>query len=98
MQHFVPGIQNTGRASLQEMRKELLKQLNPMKMMMMTSKKTFSLKTFLFTFFLLALTHTSHATDTDCEKAKTFMSDMGTKVIALLTNSSISDKERADEF
>ena len=63
---------------------------------MMTSRKIFSMKTFIFTFFFLALTHTSYATD--CEKAKTFMSDMGTKVIALLTNPSISNQERADEF
>lgn len=35
---------------------------------------------------------------TDCDQAKAFMNDMGTKVIILLTDRSISDQERANEF
>src|SRR3990167_8181272 len=69
-----------------------------MMMKMMTFKKTFLMKPFLLAFCLMALSHPSHAATTECEKAKTFMSDMGSKVITLLTNKSISDQERADEF
>lgn len=35
---------------------------------------------------------------TNCDEAKAFMNDMGTKVITLLTDHSISDQKRANEF
>ncbi|MBX9621226.1 MAG: ABC transporter substrate-binding protein [Alphaproteobacteria bacterium] len=56
------------------------------------------MKKVVFTLFsFLTWIHIAHA-ETNCEAAKTFMSDMGENVISLLTNQSISDKERADQF
>lgn len=46
---------------------------------------------------LLAFSSLGNAA-TDCEKAKVFMGDMGQNVIDLLTNQTISDQERADQF
>lgn len=65
---------------------------------MMNIKKGSFMKKVVFTLFsFLTWVHISHA-ETNCETAKTFMSDMGENVISLLTNQSISDKERADQF
>ena len=65
---------------------------------MMKFKKYSLIKKAAFTLFsFLTWIHIAHA-ETDCEAAKTFMSDMGENVISLLTNQSISDKERADQF
>lgn len=53
-----------------------------------------------FIYFLVPLlfwTHMSFAA-ADCDNAKVFMKEIGEKVISLLTNKSISDKERADQF
>lgn len=65
---------------------------------MMNFKKNSLIKETAFTLFsFLTWIHIAHA-ETNCEAAKTFMSDMGENVISLLTNQSISDKERADQF
>lgn len=68
---------------------------------MMSFKKESLVKKAAFTLFsFLTWIHISHAqaTETNCETAKIFMNDMGKNVISLLTNDSISDKERADQF
>jgi phospholipid transport system substrate-binding protein len=65
---------------------------------MMNIKKGSFMKKAIFTLLsFLTWIHVSHA-ETNCNDAKTFMSDMGENVISLLTNQSISDKERADQF
>ncbi|MDZ4322648.1 MAG: ABC transporter substrate-binding protein [Alphaproteobacteria bacterium] len=65
---------------------------------MMNFKKDSLIKKAAFTLFsFLTWIHITHA-ETNCEAAKTFMGDMGENVISLLTNQSISDKERADQF
>jgi phospholipid transport system substrate-binding protein len=65
---------------------------------MMNIKKGSFMKKAVFTLFsFLTWVHIAHA-ETNCDAAKIFMSDMGENVISLLTNQSISDKERADQF
>lgn len=65
---------------------------------MMNIKKGSFMKNAIFTLFsFLTWVHIAHA-ETNCDAAKTFMSDMGENVISLLTNQSISDQERADQF
>ena len=65
--------------------------------MMNIKKGSFMKKTVFTLFSFLTWIHITHA-ETNCEAAKTFMGDMGESVISLLTNQSISDKERADQF
>lgn len=66
--------------------------------MKMNFKKGPLMKKILFTLFsFLAWVHVSHAS-TNCEAAQEFMGKMGENVITLLTNQSISDKERGDQF
>lgn len=65
---------------------------------MMNINKGSFMKRAVFTLFsFLTWVHIAHA-ETNCDAAKTFMNDMGENVISLLTNQSISDKERADQF
>jgi len=56
------------------------------------------MKKFVFMFVSLFIWIQGAQADVDPQQAETFMADIGTKVITILTNKSISDQERADQF
>jgi len=55
-------------------------------------------KTFTFLSLLIFIGIFSANAETNSKQAEAFMSDIGEKVITLLTNKSISDQERANQF
>jgi phospholipid transport system substrate-binding protein len=56
------------------------------------------MKTFIALWMSLFMWAQGANADLSCAKAEAFMSEIGEKVIDLLTDSSISDQERADQF
>lgn len=56
------------------------------------------MKKFLYLFFALFFWLKAGQADISCEKANSFMGEIGEKVILLLTDNSISDQERAKQF
>ncbi len=56
------------------------------------------MKKFIFLFVLFFIGAGGAFANTECEKAEAFMSEIGEKVITLLTDKSISDHERANQF